>query len=220
MLNYSVIITAGGTGKRMGTEIPKQFIEIAGKPLLFHTISIFHRHNPDSQILLTLPADWMNYWDELISTYQFDVEHQVIAGGEERFHSIQNAIQHCQESIVMVHDGVRPLVSIDTLNRCIVAMKEHNAVIPVLSLKDSIRKVDGTKSESRIRSEYRIVQTPQCFDIQLLDRAYKQTYDEGLTDDASTVEKLGVSIFCVDGNDENIKVTTPMDLLLAKALLK
>lgn len=220
MLDYSVIITAGGTGKRMGAPIPKQFMEVAGKPLLFHTISLFQKHNPNAQILLTLPESWINHWDELINTYQFGVEHQVIVGGEERFHSIQNALQHCNESIVLVHDGVRPLVSSGTLNRCLDALEDHNAVIPVVPVKESLRRFSGKRSEAVIRSEYRNVQTPQCFEKSVLEQAYAQSYHSGITDDASLVEQMGERIFSVEGNDENIKITTPMDLVLAEALLK
>ncbi|GAB5416902.1 MAG: 2-C-methyl-D-erythritol 4-phosphate cytidylyltransferase [Crocinitomicaceae bacterium] len=220
MLDYSVIITAGGTGKRMGAPIPKQFMEVAGKPMLFHTISLFHRHNPNAQILITLPESWMDHWSELVNTYQFDVEHEVVVGGKERFHSIQNALHQCQESIVLVHDGVRPLVSNETLNRCLVALEGHNAVVPVVPVKESLRRIKDRGTEAVFRSEYRNVQTPQCFEKATLEKAYAQSYHDGITDDASLVEQLGEAIFCVEGNDENIKVTTPMDLVLAEALLK
>lgn len=219
-MDISVIITAGGTGKRMGGEIPKQFMEVAGKPILCHTISLFHEFNKSSQILVTLPESWLNYWEELINTYQFDVPHQVITGGQERFHSIKNALQHCTEPIVMVHDGVRPLVSKETLNRCVAALEDHNAVIPVVSVKESLRRLSGQQSEALIRSEYRNVQTPQCFEKSVLEQAYAQDYHNGITDDASLVEQSGEYIHCVEGNDENIKITTPMDLILAEALLK
>ncbi|XOV66489.1 MAG: 2-C-methyl-D-erythritol 4-phosphate cytidylyltransferase [Fluviicola sp.] len=219
-MDISVIITAGGTGKRMGSEIPKQFMEVAGKPLLFHTISLFHQFNKSTQILVTLPESWLDYWDELINTYQFDVPHEVIAGGQERFHSIKNALQHCNEPIVMVHDGVRPLVSMETLKRCIEALETFNAVVPVVPVKESLRKVSGRKSEAVIRKEYRNVQTPQCFEKSVLEKAYAQEYHDGITDDASLVEQYGEFIHLVDGNDENIKITTPMDLILADVLLK
>lgn len=220
MLDYSVIITAGGTGKRMGAPIPKQFMEVAGKPLLFHTISLFQKHNSNAQILITLPESWIDHWGELVNTYQFEVEHEIVAGGKERFHSIQNALHRCQESIVLVHDGVRPLVSEETLNRCLEALENHNAVVPVVPVKESLRRMSDGGSEAMIRSEYRNVQTPQCFEKSTLERAYAQAFHEGITDDASLVEQLGERIVCVDGNDENIKVTTPMDLVLAEALLK
>ncbi len=219
-MDISVIITAGGTGKRMGSEIPKQFMEVAGKPILFHTISLFHKFNKSAQILVTLPESWLNYWEELINTYQFDVPHQVISGGQERFHSIKNALRYCDEPIVMVHDGVRPLVSTETLNRCIQALEDNNAVIPVVPVKESLRKVSGKKSEAVIRSEYRNVQTPQCFEKSVLEQAYAQEFHAGITDDASLVEQNGEHIHIVEGNDENIKITTPMDLLLAEVLLK
>lgn len=207
-------------GKRMGSEIPKQFMEVAGKPILFHTITLFYNFDKSSQILVTLPESWLNYWEELINIYQFDVPHQVVAGGQERFHSIKNALQHCTEPIVLVHDGVRPLVSVDTLQRCIEGLETYNAVIPVTPVKESLRKVFGKKSEALVRSEYRNVQTPQCFEKSVLEDAYAQDFHEGITDDASLVEQNGEYIHLVDGNDENIKITTPMDLLLAEALLK
>lgn len=220
MLDYSVIITAGGIGKRMGASIPKQFMEVAGKPLLFHTITLFFKHNPNAQILITLPESWMDHWKELINTHQFEIPHHIVAGGDERFHSIKNALQHCDEEIVLVHDGVRPLVSSETLTRCIEALKDHDAVIPVIPVKESLRRMSDEGSEALIRSEYRNVQTPQCFEKSILERAYAQSYHEGITDDASLVEQLGEHIHCVEGNDENIKITTPMDLILAEALLK
>ncbi|MCR9171414.1 MAG: 2-C-methyl-D-erythritol 4-phosphate cytidylyltransferase [bacterium] len=219
-MDISVIITAGGTGKRMRGDIPKQFMEVAGKPILFHTIALFHSFNNSAQIIVTLPESWLSYWEELINTYQFDVPHEVIAGGQERFHSIKNALQSCNEPIVMVHDGVRPLVSSETLQRCVDALENYNAVIPVVPVKESLRKVFGKKSEALIRSEYRIVQTPQCFEKSVLEQAYAQDYHDGITDDASLVEQNGEYIHLVEGNDENIKITTPMDLLLAESLLK
>jgi len=219
-MDISVIITAGGTGKRMGGAIPKQFMEVAGKPILCHTIELFYQFNNDAQILVTLPESWLDYWEELINTYQFDVPHQVVAGGQERFHSIKNALQYCLEPIVLVHDGVRPLVSKETLNRCLTAMEDKNAVIPVIPVKESLRRTKGNASEAVIRSEFSIVQTPQCFEKSVLEQAYAQEYHEGITDDASLVEQNGEHIHLVEGNNENIKITTPMDIILAEALLK
>jgi len=219
-MDISVIITAGGTGKRMGSEIPKQFMEVAGKPILFHTISLFNEFNKSAQILITLPESWLNYWEELVNTYQFDVPHRIVSGGQERFHSIKNALQYCEEPIVMVHDGVRPLVSAETLNRCVKALENYNAVIPVVPVKESLRQVTGNSTQALVRSEYRIVQTPQCFEKTVLEQAYAQDYHDGITDDASLVEQFGEYIHIIEGNDENIKITTPMDLILAEELLK
>lgn len=204
----------------MGGTIPKQFMEVAGKPLLFHTMERFRLFNPEAQILLTLPESWLDYWEELINTYQFEVSHEVITGGEERFHSIQNALQFCQGDFVFVHDGVRPLVSEETLNRCVAALENHDAVIPVVEVKESLRRMEGTGSKAVNRAEYRIVQTPQCFEKTVLKQAYQQKYHAGITDDASLVEQSGVQVFCVEGNPENIKITTPVDLILAETLLK
>lgn len=220
MVDFSVIITAGGIGKRMGGKMPKQFIEVAGKPLLFHTIKLFHDFNSDFQIIVTLPEDWMDYWKSLLNKHQFGVPHLVVCGGEERFHSIKNALSHCECSYVMVHDGVRPLVSNDTIDRCVSGLRKSNAVIPVVDVKESIRQKteDGTVAVKR--SDFYIVQTPQCFLKSTLVEAYEQEFHEGITDDASLVEESGEVIACVTGNPENIKITTPQDIILAQGLLK
>jgi len=220
MKDFSVIITAGGIGKRMGGDLPKQFIEVAGKPILLHTISIFYKYNSGAQIIVTLPEDWKDYWNDLLKKHNFKIPHTIVSGGEERFHSIKNALEACKSPHVFVHDGVRPLVAVETLNRCSEALQFHKAVIPVVGMKESIRWVEGSQSKALKRSEYRIVQTPQCFERELLVQAYNQPFHEGITDDASLVEELGQRIECVEGNDENIKVTTPTDLIIAEGLLK
>jgi len=220
MENISVIITAGGIGKRMGGDLPKQFIEVVGKPILLHTILLFHNYSPNAQILVTLPEDWKEYWNQLLTKHNFSVPHTIISGGEQRFHSIKNALSACKSPYVFVHDGVRPLVSAGTMRRCSEALLSHKAVIPVVGMKESIRWVEGSQSKSLNRSEYRVVQTPQCFEKELLVQAYNQDFHEGITDDASLVEQLGERIECVEGNDENIKITTPTDLIMAEGLLK
>lgn len=220
MVDFSVIITAGGIGKRMGGKTPKQFIEIAGKPILFHTMERFHRFNADFQIIITLPADWMDYWKSLLQKHQFDVPHKVVSGGEERFHSIKNAIAHCQGSYIMVHDGVRPFVSNDTIDRCIAGLRKGNAVIPVIDVKESIRQKTEQGTVAVKRVDYFIVQTPQCFLKSTIEKAYEQEFHVGITDDATLVEELGEVITCIEGNPENIKITTPQDIILAEGLLK
>lgn len=215
-----MIITAGGIGKRMGGDIPKQFIDVAGKPVLLHTIALFREFNASAQILVTLPESWLTYWNELIEKHDFQVEHEVVLGGVERFHSIQNALQKVEGEFVLVHDGVRPLVSQKTLEKCAEALQSNNAVIPVVPVKESLRKISDDGSQAVNRADFRIVQTPQCFAKKLLFRAYTQDFHSGITDDSSLVEQLGEAIFCVEGNYENIKITTPEDLILAKSLLK
>jgi 2-C-methyl-D-erythritol 4-phosphate cytidylyltransferase len=220
MKTFTVIITAGGIGSRMGATIPKQFLEISGKPLLFHTLERFHKLDPSAEILLTLPLDWQSYWDELIQQHKFSVPHHVVNGGEHRYDSVRNAVMVAQGHFIAIHDGVRPFVSNETLQRCWEAVRESEAVIPVLNLKDSVREIREQRSQAVDRSLYRLVQTPQCFSKEILVQAYKIPFNPTLTDDATLVEQMGVEIQLVDGNEENIKITTPFDLLLAEEIAK
>ena len=219
VISTSVIITAGGIGKRMNTGLPKQFLLVQGKPLLMHTIQCFYSFDPKMQIILTLPEDWLVYWEELQLEYDFTVPHRVVMGGRERFHSIQNALIFCQGDIIAVHDGVRPLVSHETIQRCLDAMKTTDAVVPVTKVSESLRKIVGDSTVSVPRREYVLVQTPQCFRRKVLLEAYEQGYHEGITDDAGLVEELGVHITTVEGNTENIKITSPIDLRYAEISL-
>jgi len=219
-MSFSVIITAGGIGKRMGFDIPKQFIEIAGFPILMHTIRCFFNYNPTCQILVTLPEEWKNYWGELIDTYDFDIPHDLISGGKERYDSIKNALLFCQHDLIAVHDGVRPLVSSETIERCFQLVKSKGAVIPVLTLKESLRVKGDNISKSVERKNYLSVQTPQFFSSELLKNAYKIPFHSNITDDASLVEEAGYIIATIEGNEENIKITTPFDLKIAEVFLK
>lgn len=216
----TIIITAGGMGKRMGGTLPKQFLELNGKPILFHTLSCFHTFDPTAQILVSLPTDWQQYWVEICEKNKFSVPHTVVSGGKERFHSIQNALAHARGKWIAVHDGVRPFPSQTTLSRCFQTAEEKGNAIPVVAVKESIRKIDQRQSIALLRSEYRLVQTPQVFEANLLQRAYQQAFHDGITDDASLVEELGEQIHLVEGNDENIKITSPSDLIFAEAILQ
>lgn len=216
----TIIITAGGIGKRMGGKLPKQFLELQGKPVLFHTISCFHTFDSSAQILISLPSDWQQYWIEICEKYQFSVPHVVVLGGKERFHSIQNALLEAQGKWIAVHDGVRPFPSQATIANCFKMAEQKGNAIPVIAVKESIRKLNGDQSTALIRSEYRLVQTPQVFEADLLRKAYKQPYHEEITDDSSLVEALGETIYLVDGNEENIKITNPSDLIFAEAILQ
>ena len=215
----SVIITAGGIGKRMGTDLPKQFLEIQGKPILLHCLEKFHSFDPSLEIIITLPADWMSYWTELLKTFQCEIPHRVSTGGQERFHSIQMALSQCTGDFIMVHDGVRPLVSHETIQRCIEGLAHSESVIPVLAVKDSLRALTTTGSEMVDRNAYKLVHTPQCFKAELLKKAYQTSFHEGMTDDASVVGLIGPEPFLVKSNEENIKITTSSDLAIAAALL-
>jgi len=220
MARNSIIITAGGTGKRMGGNLPKQFLLLAGKPLLFHTIQRFYEADPQAQIILSLPAAWHSYWLDLCIQYHFEIMHELVEGGQERFHSIRNALQKVNGDFIAVHDGVRPLVSKETILRCFETAAAKGNAVPVTPVKESLRVLTDTGSKALIRSDYRLVQTPQVFEAKILQKAYTLDFHEGITDDASLAEASGIEIHLVEGNEENIKITTPLDLILGEELLK
>lgn len=220
MSTYSVIITAGGIGKRMDSDLPKQFIPVQEKPILMHTLEKFYHFDPKVQLILTLPEIWIVYWEALIIDYNFKIPHRVIAGGKERYHSIKNALEFCYGEYVAVHDGVRPLVSEGTIKKCFRKVLNEEAVIPVFSINESMRRVCSDGTEVVNREEYLIVQTPQCFKKTILEKAYNQEFHNGITDDASLVEEMGVKVTTVEGNKENIKITNQTDLVYAELFLK
>jgi len=215
----TVIITAGGIGKRMEANLPKQFLCIAGKPILMHSIERFYSYNPNIQILLTLPKEWVSFWEELQLKHEFNIKHRIIEGGVERFHSIQNALAFATGSVVGVHDGVRPLVSEATIKSCFTTAKKMGAAIPFLEINESMRMLGLGDSKSVPRKDFIRVQTPQCFEKELLINAYRQDFHDAITDDASLVEQLGVQIQLVAGNEENIKITTPNDLKISELFI-
>lgn len=214
-----VIIVAGGKGLRMGSDIPKQFLPVGGKPVLMRTIERFREYAEALTIILVLPKAQQEYWKTLCQKHDFTVEYLLADGGETRFHSVKYGlalIPDNVEGIVGVHDGVRPFPSLDVIRDCYETAREKKAVIPVVPVVETLRHVtQGTKP----RSDYRLVQTPQVFDIQLLKAAYQQTYSDAFTDDASVVEAYGHTVALVDGNRENIKITTPYDLKIAETLV-
>jgi 2-C-methyl-D-erythritol 4-phosphate cytidylyltransferase len=220
MSTFSIIITAGGIGKRMGAKLPKQFMLIKERPLLMYTIEQFYNFDLKAQIILTLPSEWRAYWEKLIYENDFKIPHRIIEGGAERYHSVKNALELCRGDYIMVHDGVRPLVDSQTIKTCAIAVKSKKAVVTVIPVNESMRKITGESSKAVNRSEYRTVQTPQCFERELLVKAYEQKFHKGITDDAGLVEESGVKIHTVQGNFENIKITTKTDLLFAEQLLK
>ena len=217
-----VIIVAGGKGLRMGGEVPKQFLPVGGKPVLMRTLERFREAMPELQIILVLPKAQQDYWQQLCREHQFAVEYQLTDGGQTRFHSVQNGlalVPDDAQGVVGVHDGVRPFVSAEVICRCYEAARESKAVIPVVRVVETVRHLQGASSVTVPRDEYRLVQTPQCFDIQLLKAANKQPYNDGFTDDASVVEAFGYDVKLVEGNRENIKITTPADLKFAEILI-
>ena len=217
-----VIIVAGGKGLRMGSDIPKQFLPIGGKPVLMRTLERFRAYDDALKIILVLPEAQQAYWGELCGQYHFDVEYQLANGGQTRFHSVQNGLALVPdeaEGVVGVHDGVRPFPSIEVIRNCYETARTKKAVIPVIPVVETVRHLEGDKSVTVPRGDYRLVQTPQTFDIQLLKAANRQPYNDGFTDDASVVESYGFEITLVEGNRENIKITTPYDLKIAEVLL-
>lgn len=217
-----VIIVAGGKGLRMGSDIPKQFLPIGGKPVLMRTIERFREYSADLQIILVLPEAQQDYWQQLCEQYHFQVLYQLANGGETRFHSVQNGlalIPDDAEGVVGVHDGVRPFPSIEVIRNCYETARSVKAVIPVVPVIETVRHLKNEASVTVPRDEYRLVQTPQTFDIQLLKAANCQSYNDGFTDDASVVESFGHVITLVEGNRENIKITTPYDIVVAEAII-
>lgn len=217
-----VIIVAGGKGLRMGSDIPKQFLPIGGKPVLMRTLERFRAYSADLQIILVLPEAQQDYWRQLCEEYHFDVEYQLANGGQTRFHSVQNGlalVPDDAEGVVGVHDGVRPFPSIEVIKNCYETARTAKAVIPVIPVVETVRHLEKESSVTVPRDEYKLVQTPQTFDIQLLKAANCQPYNDGFTDDASVVESYGHEITLVEGNRENIKITTPYDLKIAEVLI-
>ena len=221
-----IIIVAGGKGLRMGSDIPKQFLPqflpIGGKPVLMRTLERFREYSKDIQIILVLPEAQQAYWHQLCQEYHFDVEYTLANGGQTRFHSVQNGLAKVPDDaigVVGVHDGVRPFPSIEVIRNCYTTAREKKAVIPVIPVVETVRHLEGEQSKTVPRDAYRLVQTPQTFDIQLLKAANRQPYNDGFTDDASVVEAFGYNITLVEGNRENIKITTPYDLKIAEVLI-
>ena len=216
------IILAGGKGLRMGTDIPKQFLPIGGMPVLMRTIRRFHEYDASLRIILVLPKAQQDYWKQLCEKYQFEDDYAVADGGATRFHSIKSGLQLIpdeEQGVVAVHDGVRPFPAVEVIHDCYEAARQTGAAIPVIPIVETVRKLESDHSHTVPRDHYRLVQTPQAFDIQLHKRAYAQEYNDGFTDDASVVESLGHPITLVNGNRENIKITTPFDLIVAEAIL-
>lgn len=221
MAKRGVIIVAGGSGKRMQSALPKQFMMLGSLPVVAHTINTFSEALPGAEIVVVLPEEYIPLWRNLAARFDVAV-HRCIAGGKERFHSVKNGLDALSSEVefVAVHDGVRALATKKMILRVQLAAEERGAAIPVTEVVDSYRRVDGTESYIVPRSELRIVQTPQTFSASLLRRAYEQPFSESFTDDASVVEALGAKITLVEGERRNIKLTTPEDMLIAERLLE
>ncbi len=227
MKRYAIVV-AGGKGLRMQSQLPKQFLEIAGKPILIHTIEAFQNALTDIEIVLVLNANYFDHWETL--SKKFGIKKiRLVPGGTSRFYSVKNGlslIDNKESSIIGVHDAVRPLISPSLLQQLYKLAVQHKAVIPTIPLKDSIRKIEKATpdliahSNALNRSLYRLIQTPQCFESNLLLQAYQQPYSQQFTDDASVVEASGQQVWLTTGENSNIKITTPEDLVYAEALLQ
>jgi 2-C-methyl-D-erythritol 4-phosphate cytidylyltransferase len=215
------IIVAGGNGTRMNSPVPKQFLKLEGKPIILHTINKFLDTDPNIEIILVLPQEHLQYWEQLCSEYMFHKPVKIAYSGESRFHSVKNGLEFVTEDgIVAVHDAVRPLVSSKTILATYKAAEMYGNAVPAIPIYDSIRQIESTRTIAVDRSRYCATQTPQCFRSDIIKKAYQQEYHYTYTDDAMVVEAMGEHIRLVDGNPENIKITSPKDLLIAEVLLK
>lgn len=236
MKRYALIM-AGGSGLRMSSDIPKQFLLLDGRPILMTTISSFYQYDKDLKIIVVLPKMQIDYWKQLCRKYAFDVPYQIVVGGVERFYSVRNGLEElislrersCIEAnlqpsswdLVAIHDAVRPLVGTDLIKRCFHEAEKYGAIIPVMPLNESIRRMlPSGKSKAEDRAQFCNVQTPQVFRLDDLWTAYQQPYRKDFTDDASVMESAGYTIHLISGHQRNIKITTPEDMLLAEFWIK
>jgi 2-C-methyl-D-erythritol 4-phosphate cytidylyltransferase len=216
-----VVIVAGGSGKRMGAEVPKQFLELAGRPVLMHTIERFKAFSESIEIITVLPENQLRHWLDLQKQYSFTVPQTIVKGGSTRFHSVRNGLKFViAPALVAIHDGVRPFVSIDTIRRCFSAAEQFGNAIPAISPIESLRIVTESGSRPVNRFHVKQIQTPQVFSAELIKKAYLQEYKPEFSDDATVLENTGEKINLIEGNRENIKITNPEDLIISKALLE
>lgn len=221
MKKYAIIV-AGGKGLRMGTDLPKQFLPLGGKPILMRTLEAFANCDNDIHIILVLPKEQQEYWKNLCKEYKFAIEHTIADGGETRFHSVKNGLNKVDassKSLIAVHDGVRPFVSAETIKATYDTAEQKGTAVPVVPSVDSVRQTNGDENFALDRSSIQLVQTPQTFCSAILFEAYQQDFTKLFTDDASVVEKAGHKIILCEGNRENIKITTPFDMAVGNAIL-
>lgn len=216
-----VLIVAGGKGTRIKSALPKQFLELHGKPILLHTIEAFLRYSSSLSIILVLPEEDIGIWEEICKRFNFNSPIVLQKGGETRFQSVKNGLDKIEgDGLVAIHDGVRPLVSADLIGASFRLAAVHGSAVAAVRLKESIRMTDQDNTKAMDRSRFRLIQTPQTFDLQLIKKAYQIKEDASLTDDASVAEKSGHVISLFEGSYENIKITTPEDLVVAEALMQ
>jgi 2-C-methyl-D-erythritol 4-phosphate cytidylyltransferase len=219
-LKKYAIIVAGGSGSRMGTETPKQFLELKGKPVLMHSMNRFFDFDKNIQLIIVLPEKQVELWKTLCNVHQFELSHEIVIGGTERFYSVKNGLSLVEDNaLVAIHDAVRPLVNTNTIKNAFDSANQYGSGIPTIPLNDSLRKIEGEDNFAVPRKAYQIIQTPQCFSSSLLLEAFKQDYHSNFTDDATVLEAMGIKVYLTKGNSENIKITTPADFKIAEALI-
>ncbi|MHB8207997.1 2-C-methyl-D-erythritol 4-phosphate cytidylyltransferase [Mucilaginibacter sp.] len=219
--NFAIIV-AGGSGTRMQTALPKQFLLVNGLPILMHTMHAFHNTKAKPHLILVLHADYHDLWLDLCTKYNFTIPYQLIKGGETRFHSVKNGLDLIEDTntVIAIHDAVRPLTAASIIDNSFIYAAKHGNAITAVKSRDSIRQMQGDYSVSLLREDIYLVQTPQTFQGALLKKAYNQSYDVKFTDDASVVECAGVKINLIEGSYKNIKITFPEDIAVAEAILK
>ncbi|MEZ4721345.1 MAG: 2-C-methyl-D-erythritol 4-phosphate cytidylyltransferase [Flavobacteriales bacterium] len=219
-MKNSIVIVAGGKGSRMNSELPKQFMLLSDVPVLMHTLERFAQAIEDIHIVLVLPKDHISFWKGLCQQMDFDLHHEVVEGGKERFDSVKNGLTACpNEGVIGVHDGVRPLLTEELILRCYTEAAKYGSALPVVPITQSLRKMDGESSYAVDRKGMLNVQTPQCFGAEQIKAAYNQPFTPAFTDDATVFEAAGNAIHLVDGEETNVKITTQADLKIAEAIL-
>lgn len=220
-MQKTVIIVAGGHGNRFDPDLPKQFHQIREKPLLMHTIDLFRRYDRDMKIIVGIRDDFTSYWKDLCKKYGFNIPHIITPAGETRYHTVKKALPEVAiGTLVAIHDAVRPLVYKRTIDACFKAAEKYGASIPCIEIHDSVREVSQEGSRRVSRDHYRLVQTPQVFKYDILIKGYEKALSGDYTDDASVVEEAGFPVTLVEGNQENIKITTREDLIYAEAIFE
>lgn len=218
--NY-VLIVAGGKGKRMGADIPKQFLKINNYPLILHTINKFLKTIKNPELIIVLPEDYFTLWKKVVKDYGFSRDHKLVKGGCERFFSVKNALNTLNgDGIIAIHDAVRPLVEESVILEAFYNAKKFGSAVPAVPVFESVRKIENNQSSAVNRNDFILIQTPQTFRLPLIKKAYNTEYISSFTDDAGVYEAAGNNIHLIEGNKENIKITTPSDLSLASAYLE